>query len=105
MAIVLVMTTAPNQKTAKRLSRLLVQKKLAACVTVLDKASSFYRWKGKIEQSKELLLLIKTEKKNYLKIERFIRSEHPYELPEIIGVPVRVGFKKYLDWVSESLKD
>ena len=79
---------------------MLLEQKLAACVNISAPITSIYRWQGKTEQSDEILLLIKTTKERYQSCESAIRAEHPYELPEIIAVPVEQGLDDYLNWVE-----
>jgi Uncharacterized protein involved in tolerance to divalent cations len=85
------------------LARLLVEKKLAACVNVVKGLRSFYWWKGKIEEDEEELLIIKTSREAYGELEREIRENHPYTVPEIIALPIILGNPDYLAWIDESL--
>jgi periplasmic divalent cation tolerance protein len=104
MPAMVVFTTAPDAGLAKKLARGLVLKRLAACVSLRGGFLSVYRWEGKVESSREALLLIKTVRKNFSKVKSFIESHHPYKLPEIVGVPVTQGSRKYLDWVVKSTR-
>jgi periplasmic divalent cation tolerance protein len=96
----LVLTTVPDAETAERLARTLVEERLAACVNVLPPMRSVYRWKGQIESANEQLLVIKTRKADYAAVEARIRALHPYELPEVIAVPVLAGLPAYLAWLD-----
>ncbi len=96
----LVFSTLPDAAAAQRLARLLVERRLAACVSVLPPCASIYRWQGALEESAEVPLLIKTTAARYADLEAAIRAEHPYELPEIVAVPVQRGLPGYLDWVA-----
>jgi periplasmic divalent cation tolerance protein len=98
--ILLVITNLPDAASAEKLARQLIEARAAACVNQLATCSSTYRWKGKIEISTEVPLLIKTTRAAYPSLEKLIRKAHPYELPEIIAVPVTAGLPAYLDWVS-----
>ena len=98
-----VLSTAPNIKKARQLAGLLVSKRLAACVQIVPGLESHYRWKGKTEASKEILLIIKTRASLYRPLEKAILKNHPYEIPEIICLPVTQGSKTYLDWISEEV--
>jgi periplasmic divalent cation tolerance protein len=89
----------PNTETGERIARQLVEYRLAACVNLLAGITSIYRWKGQVESDQEILLMIKARSADYKQVETAIRSQHPYELPEIIAVPVSGGFIEYLDWV------
>ena len=102
--MLLVLTTLPDQKSARALAGLLVRKKLAACVSVLGGVSSVYRWKGKTETSREALVLIKTSRASWKALKTFVLNRHPYELPELIALPVAAGSKKYLDWVGQNVR-
>jgi periplasmic divalent cation tolerance protein len=98
--ILLVITNLPDAASAEKLARQLIEARAAACVNQLATCSSTYRWKDKIEISTEVPLLIKTTRAAYPSLEKLIRKAHPYELPEIIAVPVTAGLPAYLDWVS-----
>ena len=102
-AIVILITT-PDAKTGEKIARFLLEKKLAACVSMKDGFTSRYRWKGKLERSKETLLLVKTAAKNFSSVCRAVEKIHPYEVPEILALPVIEGSKKYLEWLADSVK-
>ncbi len=102
MAYVVVLTTVPKLSTAHSIIRILLKEKLAACVTVSSPVSSHYVWKGKKEQSREYVLMIKTRRKLFSKLEKTLRKIHPYEVPEILALPVTAGSRKYLDWIASS---
>jgi periplasmic divalent cation tolerance protein len=99
-----VLTTVEKQEDGARLARLLVERKLAACAQVLAPMISIYRWRGEIEQSDEVLLLIKTTRAVYQELEEAIKQYHPYETPEIIALPVETGSNDYLSWLDNSIK-
>ena len=103
-SLLLILTTAPDRETATLLAKSLVEQRLAACVNILPQATSVYEWKGKLELSDESLLLIKSTQENYTAVETALRAEHPYELPEILAVPVEQGLQGYLDWVERCTK-
>lgn len=96
----IVLTTLPSQESALELAEDLVGKRLAACVNILPPMTSVYKWKGKLEKGQEHQLLIKTSADRYPELEALIRRSHPYELPEIIALPVAAGLHAYLDWVG-----
>lgn len=102
--ILLVLTNLPDRKAAERVARVLIENRAAACVNVLGECSSVYRWEGKIETASEVPLLIKTTRTAYARLEEIIRAHHPYELPEIIAVPVGAGLDGYLQWVAEETR-
>jgi periplasmic divalent cation tolerance protein len=95
--------TVPDAGTAERLARLLIEKHLAACVNIMPGLTSVYDWQGQIETADELLLLIKTRSDRYPGLEAAIRDSHPYELPEIISVPIGQGLEAYFNWIDQTL--
>ncbi len=98
----IVLVTAPERK-AKTLARKILEKKLCACVNLIGGLESFFWWEGRIDTTKETLLLIKTKTSNFLKLEKFIKSNHPYQVPEIIACKIDKINKTYLSWlVKES---
>ena len=99
--VIIILTNLPDRAAALGLAQALVARRLAACVNVLAECTSVYRWKGGIENAAEVPVLIKTRAERYAEVEAAIRSLHPYELPEIIAVPVRHGFDEYLQWVAD----
>ena len=99
-AHLLVFTNLPDRDAATKLARTLVERRLAACVNVLSGCTSVYRWEGAIEHADEVPVLIKTRASRYADVEASIRSLHPYELPEVIAVPVVRGLPDYLEWVA-----
>lgn len=98
---VIVFTNLPDREAALKLADELVSRKLAACVNVLSECTSVYRWKGSIETAREVPVLIKTRAARYAEVEDAIRGLHPYELPEIIAVPLARGSDEYLQWVAD----
>jgi len=100
----LVLTNLPERSVAERLAEHLVAAELAACVNILAPCRSIYRWKGELQRDEEHPLLIKTSRAAYDALERLIRAEHPYELPEIIAVPIERGLPEYLAWVASETK-
>jgi periplasmic divalent cation tolerance protein len=99
----LILCTCPDKETAKKLAQLLVSKNLAACVNILPGLLSVYEWQGKIETVQESLLLIKSTKAHYQKIEAMLFEHHPYEVPEIIALPFERGLPAYLEWINTCL--
>ncbi len=96
----LVLSSCPGTITAKKIANFLVMEKLAACVQIFPGVQSYFRWGGKVDNKEEVLLLIKTTSDCYKALEKRIEALHPYELPEIISVPIIGGFDKYLDWID-----
>ena len=101
---IIVLCTVPDEDTAETIAGTLVAENLAACVNIVPGITSIYRWKGAIERDRELLLIIKSGQGAYPDLERRIRALHPYELPEVIAVPIESGLPEYLDWIKDSLK-
>jgi periplasmic divalent cation tolerance protein len=99
-----VMTTAGDVKTAEKIADHLVDRKLAACVQIAGPIKSVYRWKGKVEKREEWQVIIKTRNDLYADVEAAIRKVHPYEVPEIIALPMVHGGKDYLKWIKDSTK-
>ena len=99
-AVLLVLSSLPDQAAAQQLARTLIERRLAACVSVLAPCTSVYRWRGAVEEAAEVPVLIKTTAGRYAELESVLRALHPYELPEIIAVPVVHGLPDYLDWVA-----
>lgn len=97
----LVLTNLPDRAAAERVANALVEEGAAACVNILAECTSVYRWEGKLEHSKEIPLLIKTTRAAYARLEDALRKLHPYELPELIAVPVTAGLPAYLAWVAQ----
>lgn len=95
----LVLTTCPDSASAERIARALVTDRLAACVNILPIAQSIYVWKGKVESAAEQLLLIKSRTRAFGAIEKRVLGLHPYELPELIAVPITNGLADYLSWL------
>lgn len=99
--VLLVLTNLPDRAAAERVANALVADGVAACVNILAECTSVYRWEGKLEHSKEVPLLIKTTRTAYARLEDVLRKLHPYELPELIAVPVTAGLPAYLAWVAQ----
>lgn len=99
-AALLVSTNLPDQATAQHMAQTLIEQRLAACVSTLPSCRSVYRWRGVIEAADEIPLLIKTTQQCYPALEAAIRALHPYELPEIIAVPIVAGLPAYLTWIA-----
>ena len=102
MSHLIVMTTMPDMASAEQLADNLIENSLAACVNILPAMQSIYRWQGERQQGTEHQLMIKTCADRYKEIEKFIKKHHPYELPEIIGLPIQHGLTGYLSWITEN---
>lgn len=100
---IVMMVTCKSQAEAKKIARAVVEARLAACANVVGApVQSIYRWKGKVETAKEVLLLVKSTRKRFSALEREIRRLHSYDTPEIIAVPIVAGSAAYLRWIEES---
>ena len=99
-AAILVLTSLPDHESAQALARSLVTGRLAACVNVGAPVESMYHWRGEIETAREVPVVIKTRQALYGAVEAAVKAAHPYELPEIIAVPVIHGLAGYLDWID-----
>ncbi|MBI4807466.1 MAG: divalent-cation tolerance protein CutA [Nitrosomonadales bacterium] len=99
--VVVVITNLPDRATAERIADALVTEGVAACINILAGCTSVYRWEGKLDHADEVPLLIKTTRTAYPRLESALRKLHPYELPEIIAVPVAAGLPDYLNWVVQ----
>ncbi|HLO62062.1 MAG TPA: divalent-cation tolerance protein CutA [Azonexus sp.] len=100
METLLVITNCPDEETANAIALALVEDKLAACVNILPRVQSVYRWQGSVESATEIPLLIKATANNYAALEAKIQALHPYDVPEIIAVPIARGLPAYLTWVA-----
>ncbi|MEX2240223.1 MAG: divalent-cation tolerance protein CutA [Burkholderiales bacterium] len=100
MSALLVITNLPERAAAEKLADVLVAKRLAACINILAPCRSVFRWQGAVQHEEEHPVLIKTTRAAYAELEAQIRAHHPYELPEIIAVPIERGLPAYLDWVA-----
>ena len=98
----LAFSTFPDAETARRISNQLITEKFAACANVLPSIESIYRWKGKIEKGDETLVLFKLSEERQSAFQEKLRSLHPYEVPEIIFLPITSGLQEYLRWVADN---
>jgi len=102
--VLLVLTNCPDAASAERIVRALVDNRLAACVNRLPPVASTYRWQGVVETVEEVPLLVKCTRSRYPAVEEAIRQLHPYQVPEIVAVPIVAGFAPYLRWVDEQTR-
>ena len=94
------LTNCPDEESANTIALALVEERLAACVNILPRVQSVYRWQGAVESATEIPLFIKSTATNYPALEAAIRNRHPYQVPEIIALPVERGLPAYLDWIA-----
>lgn len=100
-----VLSTVARAEDAERIARALVERRLAACVSVVPGLVSIYRWKGNVERDDERLLVIKTRRERLAPLREAIAELHPYELPELLALPVEAGSPDYLEWLDESVAE
>ena len=100
----IVLTTAGSETEARKMAQTLVERRLAACVNIIPRIQSVYRWEGKVGETEECLLLIKTVKAREDQVRTAIRELHTYDLPECIAIPIESGSGEYLKWLSDSVE-
>ena len=100
---IVALCTVPDQATGEKLAHALVEARLAACVNLVTGVTSIYRWEGKVQKETECLLVIKTGAARFEELKRRIKELHPYDLPEVIAVPITAGSSEYLQWIMDSI--
>jgi len=100
-----VLVTAPNEEEAAGIAKALVAERLAACANIVSNVRSIYRWEGKVQDDPEVLMVIKTRRELFDKLEKRVRELHPYEVPEVIALDITKGSEPYLGWISQSTSD
>ena len=101
MGYIIVFITAGSAREAEDIARLIVKKKLAACANIIAGVKSVYTWKGKLEESRESLIIAKTKAGLFRRLEKAVKTAHSYECPEIVAFPVRYASSDYLKWIGE----
>ena len=101
MEPLLILTNVPDRAVAEKLARALVEARAAACVNILPAGRSIYRWRERVEQADEIPLLIKSTAANYAAVEEIVRTQHPYDVPELVAIPITHGLPAYLDWLAQ----
>ena len=102
--VLVILVTVANTEEAVRISKRVVGKRLAACANIIPGVQSIFRWKGKIDESQEVLLILKSTKSRYSALEKLVQSMHTYEIPEIIALRVEDGLAQYLGWVCDETR-
>jgi periplasmic divalent cation tolerance protein len=97
---ILVLTTTNSKTSATKIGKELIKTKLAACVNIIEKVTSIYKWENEIVEDNEFLLIIKTKKDLFKKVEEEIKELHPYTIPEIISIDISLGSKEYVQWIN-----
>ena len=100
----IVYCTCPDNESAEYVANILIEKSLAACVSILPGITSIYAWQNTVETNTEHLLMIKSKVKVYDALETAILTTHPYDIPEIIAVPIQMGLQSYLQWIDDSIQ-
>ena len=98
----IIYSTTGSIEEARKIAKILVEEKRVACVNIIPKIESIYRWQGSIEEDDECVLLAKTTDKNVDNVIQRIKELHSYDVPDIVAIPIAHGFKEYLDWVEEA---
>jgi periplasmic divalent cation tolerance protein len=104
MDYMVVFITASSEEEAVKISKTLVEEKLAGCVSIVKNIRSIYFWEGKIEDNSEILMIVKTKAELFDKLEKTVKSLHSYTVPEIIGIKIKKGSENYLSWLNEVIK-
>lgn len=99
---IVTLCTVPDRESGERIGHALVEARLAACVNLVPNLTSIYRWQGAVQQDSECLLLIKTTTTRFAALAERLRSLHPYDVPEIIALPITQGLPAYLNWITEN---
>lgn len=102
---IVVLSTCASEEEAERLARSLVEQRMAACVNVIPRMRSFYRWQGKLDSAEEWLLLIKSSRDRFERLLAALEKAHSYEVPEVLALPVVDGAANYLSWLDTGLRD
>ena len=105
MEPLLVLTNLPDVASAEKLALALIESRAAACVNVLAACRSIYRWQGAVERADEIPLLIKTTRAAYPRVEEVVRAQHPYDVPELIAIPITHGLPAYLVWLAKETEN
>lgn len=100
----MVLVTAPSVEKAARIARALVVERLAACGNVVPGVRSFFRWEGKVRSEPEVLLVLKTTRDRFQELRARVLSLHPYQVPEVVALPIEAGHAAYLDWIASSTR-
>lgn len=98
---IIVFITAPNEEEAAGIGHTIIEERLAACVNIIRPVRSIYRWQGRVEDEQEILMIVKTRKSLFERLQKRVKELHSYAVSEIIGLPVSEGSKQYLDWLGQ----
>lgn len=101
----IVFCTVPDEETGVKISQSLVNERLAACCNIVRGLRSIYSWQGEVCDDSEMLLIIKSKRSLYSKLQKHILDLHPYSVPEVLALPIVHGSDKYLEWIDENVKE
>ena len=104
MEVILVYINFPNLESARHIGTALIEKQLAACVNIIPKIESIYQWKGDICVEQEVMVVVKTTASRYKQLEVYVVENHPYDVPEVISLPLSQGSEPYLNWVHDQME-
>ena len=104
MEIILVCINFPNLECARQIGTALIKKQLAACVNIIPKIESIYQWKGEVCVEQEVMVVVKTTASRYKQLESYVVENHPYDVPEVISLPLSQGSEPYLNWVHDQME-
>ena len=104
MEVILVYINFPNKKCARQIGTALIEKQLAACVNIIPEIESIYQWKGEICTEEEIMTVVKTTASRYKQLEEYVVANHPYDVPEVISLPLSQGSEPYLNWVHDRME-
>ncbi|MBI4040644.1 MAG: divalent-cation tolerance protein CutA [Deltaproteobacteria bacterium] len=104
MKPMVIFVTVPSKKVGQEIATLLLKERLAACVQILPGLESHYLWQKKICCDAECLLLIKSQKSRFQKLKKIILANHPYQIPQVVAIPITMGHAKYLQWMKTEMK-
>lgn len=102
---IVVFVACANKNQAQKIASGLIEKRLVACVNIIDKVSSLFWWNNKVDSAKEVLLIMKSKRSKIKQIIKNVKSWHSYEVPEIIALPIIAGYKPYLEWIDDSIRN
>ena len=94
----------PNRESARHIGTALIEKQLAACVNIIPEVESIYQWEGEVKTENEVMAIAKTTASRYKQLEAYVLENHPYDVPEVIGLPLSQGSESYLNWVQDQME-
>jgi len=104
MEVILVYINFPNRECARHIGTALIEKQLAACVNIIPEIESIYQWEGEVKTENEVMTIVKTTASRYKQLEKYVLENHPYDVPEVISLPISQGSESYLNWVQDQME-